>query len=190
MQILTCPYITKVDKLPADVEAQLWMDIRQGCSERGYDLTIGEIYRVDNPSLKNKFKSKSRSNIRQLYHGTTTSGVLGICKYGFRLPSKYNPNMFGAGVYLAQVPQKSYEYTDFNGYVLICDVAIGRAKTIREPKWLDPREDLKKTYLFGLIEKRYDSAHAPAGISTVSDEHIIFDPHRICPKYIIATEIA
>lgn len=179
----------QIQRLPQPVWDQLKSDIRRGRHERNINLKIGNIYKVVNPTLDIKFNTvikMTNPKIQQLYHGTDFAGIKGICESGFRLPHNTAYNMFGPGIYLAEVPQKSSDYTDDNGYIIICDVAVGRIKKIRNAI-LDPSKDLKKSYLFGLVKREYDTVHAPAGTSTISDEHIVFDPDRIVPRYIIET---
>lgn len=94
--------------------------------------------------------------------------------------------MFGAGIYCASVPQKS---SDYGSYILICDVAVGRKRKVHSAKpRLDPERELNKKYMFGLWKVKYDSVHAPAGSSTISDEHIVFTPEYVLPRYVIEVQ--
>lgn len=185
-------FMNRIHKLPDNIWKTLQTDLKNGINERGHNLRIKEIYEIVNPvhnitKYIDSVSIMSKPNIRQLYHGTKTMSVESIIKEGFRLPKTTSSNMFGPGVYLACVPQKAFNYTDLNGYIIICYAALGKPKALHRAKNLDPSKDLKSSRLWGLHKKVYDSAHAIAGTSTVSDEHIIFYPERILPVYIIST---
>lgn len=186
------PYIRR-QRLPKKAWDGIQDAIRRGKRERGVNLKVVRTYRIDSPrqqafeSVKQSFGNAA--NVTTLFHGTSSASVVqSIVRNGFRLPPNHGQNMFGPGIYFARNPQKSYDYTSIGGYILVCDVILGVTKKVREPKpHLDPRRDLKKSsWVFWT--KDCDSAHAPAGASTVSDEHIIFSPARVLPRYLIQVE--
>lgn len=178
--------LRRIDRLPPKVWTQLQTDLHRGQIERRKRLRVRSVYALDVPQqLLDRFVNDD-PDIRQLYHGTPSlDAVKGIVRDGFRLPSKLQNNMFGPGVYFAQVPQKSFDYTNSKGYVLICAVALGRPKTVSRPKWIDPdRKPLsKRSWL--VFREPCDTVHAPAGRATLSDEHIIFHPERAVPLFLV-----
>lgn len=188
----TPPCLVRINMLPQTVWDQYKQDHDKGAIERGKRLRVTEIYRVDVPtSLKNKYNAAKvackKQKVQQLYHGTSRSALSSICNTGFRLPADDGRNMFGPGVYFAKVPQKSSDYA-MEGYIIIAEVCIGKTKKLKRPQnYLDPEKDLKTSGFLGLgiNRKQCDSAHAPAGASTISDEHIVFNPDLALPKYVI-----
>ena len=112
--------------------------------------------------------------------------MLSIADGGFRLPPKTDPNMFGPGVYFATVPQKSYNYTGSGGWILICNV--GNSRKVTRARFIDPDKDLAGRSWIFWTKCSYDSVYAPAGNSTVSDEHIVYDVDQIYPVYLISVK--
>lgn len=180
-------------KLPPGVWSQLQADMARGARERRIRLKVCHTYRLDPPQLllskyMGAIGAMKDPNVQQLYHGTGSFGaVLSITDGGFRLPPKTHPNMFGPGVYFATVPQKSYDYTGPGGWILICNVAVGKPRKVKKAKFIDPDKDLTARSWF-FWTKTYDSVHAPAGASTVSDEHIVYDVDKIYPAYLVSVK--
>jgi len=186
-------YRVQPRKLPPGVWIQLQADMARGAHERRVNLQVCQTYHLDPPtSMLDKYikaiGKMKKPNIKQLYHGTGSfDAVLSIADDGFRLPPKTHPNMFGPGVYFATVPQKSYDYTGPGGWILICSVAVGNPRKVKKSKFIDPDKDLTgRSWIFWT--KSYDSVHAPAGVSTVSDEHIVYDVDKIYPAYLISVK--
>ena len=92
----------------------------------------------------------------------------------------------GAGVYFATVPQKSYNYTGSGGWILICNV--GNSRKVTRARFIDPDKDLAGRSWIFWTKCSYDSVYAPAGNSTVSDEHIVYDVDQIYPVYLISVK--
>ena len=113
-----------------------------------------------------------------LWHGTLLKNLASILKKGFKLPSSCGGLMFGAGIYFANIIEKSLNYTDKTGLkvLLLCEVNLGVSLTMTESKE------------FVRCPEGYDSVFAPAGAgetALVNDEYVIYDPSRATPKYII-----
>lgn len=145
--------------------------------------------------------------------------ALKISKLGFRLPTK--KGMFGRGIYFADTPLKSARFapakkgiqkhlrsfatkgfrqglTDLikdrkeNGQMLLCDVYLGKTKTLRSSRNnFDPERDLKGGWFrefTGLGD--FDSVYAPGGwFSAVNvPEYVIYQPLQGIPRYLIEFE--
>ena len=148
---------------------------------------ITKIEKVTNLDLEKKFeKAKTRAfgdYIDTKFHGTSDEGVKGITKNGFRLPDENAPEekrgMFGQGIYFATDSSKSAQkmYTKESGKLLLCQVILGKTKTVREADKMLNKKKLK--------EEKYDSVFAPRGYAVQNDEFVIFDPDQALPQYII-----
>eukprot|EP00930_Biecheleria_cincta_P057794 TRINITY_DN43669_c0_g1_i1.p1 TRINITY_DN43669_c0_g1~~TRINITY_DN43669_c0_g1_i1.p1 ORF type:complete len:348 (-),score=45.82 TRINITY_DN43669_c0_g1_i1:100-1143(-) len=95
-------------------------------------LAVLDVYSLDNPHLEENFRgvvadltARDDPNINQLYHGTSAFAVRQVVETGFELPQ--HPGMFGKGVYFADTPLKSWQYSTI-GFMLVCDVALGRER--------------------------------------------------------------
>jgi hypothetical protein len=163
----------------------------------------------------------------KLFHGTSTGKALNIIKSGFKLPE--HNGMFGKGVYFADCPLKSAKFapdesrsllssllgkvnsdlgkfhhwwkggTKKEGQLLLCDVYLGRSKTLRRkaPNF-DPDEDLKRSWItqqlqaVGLVETgEYNSTYVPGGgwFAAVNvPEYVVYQAHQGIPKYFIEFE--
>eukprot|EP00966_Prymnesium_polylepis_P180531 4181160-Prymnesium_polylepis.1 len=123
------------------------------------------------------------------FHGTSTEGVDGICKEGFRQPDSAKPNMdkksggtklpmYGHGIYLASDSTKSAqkEYTQGSNMLLVCKTLLGRCLTKNEP---DNHLDRKK-----LRKQGFDSVFAPAGSAVRFDEYIVYDKRQTVVSFV------
>ena len=76
------------------------------------------------------------------------TNYLGILAQGLRIAPKEAPTtgyMFGKGVYFADTFQKSQSYagkgvTQGSGIMLLCEVALGKMKKLREPTYVEQLE--------------------------------------------------
>jgi len=167
-----------------------------------FKLSIVEVYEIQNPNRLQLFEQQKEdmrrkgegsadtlANTRLLYHGTSPEAARNIITGGFRLPTF--PGMFGKGVYFAPSPLKSWQYAcRSNGYVLACDVALGKCKQVRSaaPSF-NPSRDLKQGWLSSLFSKRdYDSVEAlpqGQGGAVRVTEYAIYVPERALPRYLL-----
>lgn len=186
-----CPFIKKTTRIDQHAWDQIQEALRKGKQERGVDLKICQVYDIQSPhasSWEKKVNIWSKPNISMLFHGTTSDAVISIVCNGFRLPPKSHFNMYGAGIYFARHPQKSFDYTGLGGYILVCDVALGVTKKVHTARpSFDPSSDLNKSS-WGFWSKKCHSVHAPAGAATVSDEYVIYDPLLALPRYLISVK--
>lgn len=158
-----------------------------------FSLKLVGLHKVMNPALESLFDGRTTEsrteNVRQLFHGSTLRNTHGILCSGFRLPGK--AGMFGAGIYFADCPLKSWQYCrDGRGAVLLCDVDLGnsRAETQATPK-VSGTADLQPgwiAWLFGA--ETYDSVTAVAaeeGGSVRVPEYVVYSPGQAVPRYVL-----
>merc|ERR1712232_162468 len=113
-----------------------------------FRLHIKNVYKIENEILEQRFATglsamhSADTNVQALFHGTSLKAAHSIIATGFQLPQ--TGGMFGAGVYFAKTPLKSWQYSLHKGsaYLLVSDVALGLSKPARKGKNVDPRVDL------------------------------------------------
>jgi len=101
-------------------------------------LRVLEVHAVSNDAIEEGFLAEvaemqqtADPNIHQLYHGTSAIAAKEIVTHGFALPN--HDGIFGKGIYFADNPLKSWQYST-TGYMLVCDVALGRERQMRSPE--------------------------------------------------------
>lgn len=122
-----------------------------------FKLRILNVYALSNEGLVQQHAEAlaamgaDNGGVRMLYHGTSEANARMIAALGFKLPDKQG--MFGRGIYFADTPLKSWQYArgkNWNkfsargrsvGYLLVCAVALGRPKEMRQASnSLDPKK--------------------------------------------------
>lgn len=144
-------------------------------------------------------------NAFRLFHGTSYGNAEAIVDGGYRLP--VHAGMFGKGVYFADSPQKSMQYSQsFFGrrkLLLLNRVELGQPKFMkmgaRDETGYDPssrRRWEKFVPTMGGIKRpsnAYDSVVAVTkdrGGSVQVPEYIIYDPRQAIVEYILEVEAA
>merc|ERR1712048_619233 len=94
--------------------------------------------------------------------------------------------MFGAGVYFADNPRKSWNYSKQSGcpYLLVCDVALGRRKKLQSGSALtaaDMNKQLRFTKEFDAVQGLTNSE----GGTLYNPEFIIYNPDQSIPKFVV-----
>lgn len=166
-----------------------------------FRLSVEKVYLVTNPALTQSFEQEcalmgardagrgSDANVNVLYHGTDRLASQKIIMQGFRLPVV--AGMFGKAVYFAASPLKSWQYSARKGgYMLACDVALGKCKHVRSaaPRF-NPARDLQRSglaYFFG--GRSYDSVQAvphSEGGSVRVTEYAVYHPQRARPRFLL-----
>jgi hypothetical protein len=150
---------------------------------------VTKVEKVQNLKLEieyEKYKSIAFGEHEDLkFHGTDDVGVNGIVKNGFRLGK---PGMYGAGVYFATDSSKSSQqiYTKGSNKLLLCQVFLGKAKTVISADKSLTKERLKS--------EGCDSVFAPRGTKgsggVLNDEFVVFDTRQAFVKYVIHYENA
>merc|ERR1712039_636255 len=145
--------------------------------------------------------------------------ALQITLDGFKLPT--NAGMFGRGVYFADCPLKSANFASDgtigslsrmfhdglrnafskkNGQLLLCDVYLGKSKTLRRAaNSFNPETDLKPNWWDQTLQQigmsqdgDYNSVHVPGGFFGAVNvpEYVIYHEHQGIPKYLVEFEYA
>lgn len=192
--VATWPGVTRVEKDSEEFREQ--MDFFEAASAQFADkykfwCQLEELYRLSPPGPESQRPSLTRTGDgRHLFHGTRRDAAQGIVEEGFRLPN--HPGMFGKGVYFADCPLKSWQYTDGmmhvrNGIILLCWVELGRRshqKAARNHLTRPPR----RTFMEWLKqEEKYTSVvgdDKDAGGALRVPEYIIYDPAKAQVDYI------
>lgn len=102
-----------------------------------FQLEVTDIYRVGRDRRNSKNNRFSQDQARHLFHGTPWPAAQGIVSDGFRLPN--TAGMFGKGIYFADCPLKSAQYTAAledglqacsgrGGIILLCWVDLGEQR--------------------------------------------------------------
>ena len=125
--------------------------------------------------------------MRQLFHGTRMENAHGIVTGGFRLPR--HSGMFGKGLYFADTPLKSLQYTGISWgwrYMLVCEVELGNSKTQRGAKDVK-KEDLERGWLPTVMGQRsFQSVTAATGLGGVRvPEYVVYKPAQAVPRYLL-----
>jgi hypothetical protein len=96
---------------------------------------------------------------------------------------KSGKQMFGCGLYFASDSSKSAQtiYTKGSNMLLLCDVLLGRSKTVE-----NARPDMTADKL---RRRKYDSLFAKRGTKStggvVYDEFVVYDRYQAIPRYVI-----
>jgi hypothetical protein len=173
---------------------------------RSFGIRLVSAYRVVNASLSNDFEARcallrregKSDRASRLYHGTSTPSAKAIVQSGFELPTR--SGMFGKGIYFADTPLKSLQYTRSSGFLfgrkgvmLACDVALGNSMLKRAAD--NKLEAQSKKFKRGLIprlfgKKSFDSVTADAGkLGAVRvPEYVVYDAAQALPKYVLIVE--
>jgi len=126
-------------------------------------------------------------NVQELWHGTKAGNLLSILKCGMKIvpsgASHTTGRMFGDGLYFSDQSSKSFQYvigsapgqkrggTDRH-FMLLCEVAMGKAYT--------PRNPTRK------IPSGYDSCFAKGGRSGVmNNEMVVYKEEQARIKYLV-----
>ena len=129
---------------------------------------------------KTKLFDPTRCDLK--FHGTTVEACNNIIKSGFKLPSATG-QMFGPGIYFASDSSKSAQevYTKGSNMLLVCEVLLGKAKTVDKAcTWMTSKK---------LSDEGYDSLFAKRGTKETGgvlyDEFVVFNPKQAIPRYVI-----
>jgi len=188
------PELVLVDKDSSEHKGKLDA-FEAGCAAYAHKykfwLQIVNLYRVTE-SAKHAMRSPltRTADGQHLFHGTKRQSARGILQNGFQLPS--HPGMFGKGLYFADCPLKSWQYTDGhmrlrNGVILMCWVELGRPshqKAARNNLTRPPRRSFMQ-WVRG--EAKYTSVvgdtHDAGGALRVP-EYIVYEPTKVQVDYV------
>ena len=149
-----CPKVIRIEKINNSKLEEKWLE----CKMKRFDPT--------RTALK--------------FHGTSTEAVNAIVENGFKMG---NPGMYGAGIYFATDSSKSAQeiYTKGSNQLLLCDVILGKSKTVDGAR--------RSMNLQKLKAEGYDSLFAPRNTrgtgGVLYDEFVVYDVNQALPRYII-----
>jgi len=87
-----------------------------------------------------------------------------------------------AGCGLAHVSTKS------TPKMLVCEVFLGKSRTLRGAKHINPSDDLKRGWLPRLFGAQdFNSVYVPGGMlgAVNVSEYVVYQPHQAVPKYVM-----
>eukprot|EP00928_Gymnodinium_smaydae_P022745 TRINITY_DN189_c0_g5_i1.p1 TRINITY_DN189_c0_g5~~TRINITY_DN189_c0_g5_i1.p1 ORF type:complete len:512 (-),score=36.99 TRINITY_DN189_c0_g5_i1:221-1711(-) len=162
-----------------------------------FALSLDRVYKVINPELQTKFDGASsgldpqyRSNVQALFHGSNTRAIRSIIQGGFRLPTI--AGMFGKGIYFADTPLKSWQYSTRTqgNLLLLCDVALGNEKKVKHAvSSFDPKRDFRPGFLQEMLgHSPYNSVVALPrcqGGAVNVPEYVVYTEAQTMPRYIL-----
>ena len=195
-------------RVTVEVEGEEMDELRENVSKAcdskyNFAMALHGAWRVRNPEAEEvwaemqaaRAAAGKQSTVTALYHGTSKDAARVITADGFRLPT--HAGMFGKGVYFADCPLKSLQYTNKNvvdamgtgrRYMLVCDVELGHTLTKKSAHSnLDPTRDLQPTAVSrALGQKSFDSVSAqPSWFGLRAPEYIVYKPEQALPRYIL-----
>ena len=173
---------------------------------RGRHIELVSAHRVSNDTSRERFEHKRAAlrakgkpdEVTRLYHGTSAWAARAIVKHGFQLPDA--AGMFGRGIYFADSPLKSLQYTAAGwscwfraaGVMLVCDVALGNSKLQRgaATHLVAEAPDLRERGMIARMifrAKSFDSVTAATGwLGAVRvPEFVVYDSAQAMPMYVL-----
>jgi len=107
-------------------------------SRNGRRLKLMDCFKIDREGESGKYNPNKLSNKKLLWHGSRFSNFVGILSQGLRIAPPEAPKtgyLFGKGVYLADLADKSAPYTCSNlsnnvGLFLLCEAALGNPRVL------------------------------------------------------------
>uniref|UniRef100_A0A914XV90 Poly [ADP-ribose] polymerase n=1 Tax=Panagrolaimus superbus TaxID=310955 RepID=A0A914XV90_9BILA len=175
-----------------------------------YNLEILDIFKIQRDNEESRFNLQI-GNRHLLWHGSRISNFAGILSKGLKIAppeAPANGYMFGKGIYFADMVSKSAQYCDSlrddQGYLLLCEVALGKIERkrnhdsrIKKPK--NGKSSIKglgqivpeKCDFSTLIE---DGITVPIGkainlgsknYSLIYNEYIVYDEAQVKMKYLV-----
>ncbi len=156
----------------------------------GSGLGVRNIFAAHLPDERARFHAQGEplGNVQELFHGTSTSNLVGILSRGLLMAPRNAPctgAMFGKGIYFADQSRKSAGYCRLthdargcpeSGYMFLADVALGRLK----------RERLACYREHAPIG--YDSVQGCKGMYLAHNEYIVYEPSQCTLRYIVEIE--
>lgn len=155
----------------------------------GKVMRVVKIEKVTNNELEERYKERVREmkeysagTTKMKFHGTSSRALSKILAKGFKIPE--NPGMYGRGVYFATDSSKSAQYAVDETKLLLCEVALGKAKVV---KTADATLDFET-----ICELGYDSVYAPRNTKSTAgvlfDEFVVYHRDQAIPRYCVTYE--
>lgn len=176
-------------------------------------VKVRSIYAVNIPEQLERFKSLNLSNRMLLWHGTRLSNMMAILSRGLQvapLGAQMNGQLFGKGIYLADMFTKSQKYclqhhSSKVKSILLCEAALGDMKEVDYNLVIDPAEKYdsvkavghkqpdpsKSVFWRGMIvplgtpvnalEQGTSSSHHYLNFN----EYVVYNASQVCIRYLI-----
>ena len=104
------------------------------------DLRIIDCYKIERKGEANLFNPKKLGNRKLLWHGTSLTNFDGILTHGLKIAppdALKTGDLFGKGVYFADIIAKSYPYAHANlsddiGTFILAEVALGNTRELNK----------------------------------------------------------
>eukprot|EP01128_Nolandella_sp_AFSM9_P005618 TRINITY_DN2749_c0_g1_i1.p1 TRINITY_DN2749_c0_g1~~TRINITY_DN2749_c0_g1_i1.p1 ORF type:complete len:494 (+),score=79.30 TRINITY_DN2749_c0_g1_i1:2-1483(+) len=184
-----------------------------------YDIELIDVFEVAREGEAERFAPfKKLPHHRLLFHGSRTSNYIGILSEGIRIAPPEAPvtgYFLGKGAYFADTSTVSAQYCRTTpahpyGYLLLCDVAMGRMFQIAHGKYV-AKSDLDDAGFHSLKccgtlgpESSYDvqtpdgliasvGNEGPTGVpisELVHNEYVVYDESQINIRYLLKVKIS
>jgi poly [ADP-ribose] polymerase len=134
-------------------------------SVHGYKLNVLDIFKVNRHSDKVRFQPyRNFHNRMLLWHGSPTTNIASIIKEGLKITGISSGDMFGRGIYFADMISKSANYCnnheDDAGILLLCQVALGNIHDVlRSQKFTSPPPNFNSIRGIGVTQPNFSYAH-------------------------------
>ncbi|CAL1296048.1 unnamed protein product [Larinioides sclopetarius] len=198
---------------PLNPESQEAQMILQYVHNTSKNVEVQSIYAVHIPEQLEQFKTTKFSNHMLLWHGTRLSNMLSILARGLQvapLGVQMNGNLFGKGIYFADMFKKSQKYC-YQHYstkvktILLCEVALGDIKEVDYNAIIDPNEKFDSVKAVGrkhpdpsmsaywkgmtvplgtpvnALEQGTSSSHHYLNFN----EYVVYNSSQVCIRYLI-----
>ncbi|GFY74230.1 poly polymerase tankyrase [Trichonephila inaurata madagascariensis] len=197
---------------PKSQEAQMILQyIHNTCLSN--NVEVQSIYAVHLPEQFEHFKSLKLSNHMLLWHGTRLSNMLAILARGLQvapLGVQMNGDLFGKGIYFADMFKKSQNYcvqhySSKVKSILLCEVALGDIKEVDYNLVVDPAEKYDSVKAVGhrqpdpsqtvywkgmtvpigtpvnVLEQGTSTSHHYLNFN----EYVVYNASQVCIRYLI-----
>jgi poly [ADP-ribose] polymerase 1 len=129
-----------------------------------YKMNVLDIFKVKRRSEEDRFQPFSNFHNRMLlWHGSPTRNIASIIKQGLKITGISSGDMFGRGIYFADVISKSANYCkgeEGPGILLLCQVALGNIHDVlRSQKFTSPPATFNSIRGIGVTQPNFSSAH-------------------------------
>eukprot|EP00927_Polykrikos_kofoidii_P074415 TRINITY_DN70402_c0_g1_i1.p1 TRINITY_DN70402_c0_g1~~TRINITY_DN70402_c0_g1_i1.p1 ORF type:complete len:287 (-),score=20.35 TRINITY_DN70402_c0_g1_i1:66-833(-) len=189
------------------------VDERSASRAYNHSVIIKRLHRVK-PSAALAALQATASSLGQptmLFHGTRPESAAEIIRDGFKLPKVRG--MFGKGIYFAKDPLKSVNYARkkdvtpgtwlYNLFVrtadnadcwlhmLLCDVYLGKVKTLRRARHNFTSENLRRCWLLKALGfQDFNSVRGASGLcgAVRVEEFVVYEQYQGIPRFLIEFE--
>lgn len=198
---------------PLDRSSELFTFLEQYANRthspyHNFKLIVEDIFKITRDGEVDRYEAhKSAKNRYLLWHGSRVTNFVGILKNGLKIApikAERTGNMFGNGIYFADVVTKSAQYcralddrNDGQGLLLLCEVAMGEMdrcfKGFRSPrssmrsvkgcgrKIPNPMENVLRN---GVVVPCGNLVNSRIKSELSHNEFVVYDESRVKIKYL------